>query len=307
MKKDKKIAHTENELTTIFKKQNIKESLFPFFLARYKIYFDELYQYMKDYEEDDFEEGDSIHDSALYVLDLYIKPFIKIIENGHSEKWAHLVSKNIEDNEWRIYEAFNELKKEQPKLAQQELELHCNNLSKDEDFRRHYLFLFSIGEGMDKPYEKATEYAEDYKEQIKKGKSKLFAHEYADLGNSDYHDIYREEYAYAYEKAILNKKSERYARVFADTYASELVDIKRRAGISDDEELIDFTIEKVNGFMKAWEYISENKIKNSDRFYSIYENKHLNTYFADDGMPEGTMEEIDKGILEKVLLEYNKL
>lgn len=161
--------------------------------------------------------------------------------------------------------------------------------------------------GLDKPCEKATEYAEDYKKQIKKGKSKLFAHEYADLADMGYHSIYREEYAYAYENAINEEKSEEYARFFADEYASELVDIKRRYGRSEDEEAIDFAIEKVNGRMKAWEYVSEHKLEDTERFSEIYENIHLDTYFADNGMPNGTLEEIDKEILEKALLRYNKL
>jgi hypothetical protein len=63
----------------------------------------------------------------------------------------------------------------------------------------------------------------------------------------------------------------------------------------------------MNGFMKAWKYINEHKLKNSDRFYEIYENQYLNTYFADNGMPEGSLKEIDKEISEKVLLQYNKL
>jgi hypothetical protein len=63
----------------------------------------------------------------------------------------------------------------------------------------------------------------------------------------------------------------------------------------------------VNGFIKAWKYINEHKLKNSDRFYEIYENQYLNTYYADNAMPKGTLEEIDKKILEKVLLRYNKL
>lgn len=307
MKKNKKIAHTKEELIIIFKQQNIQETLFPWFLARYKLCYDDFYEDMKNYEDDDFDDDDSIQESALYCMNLYKTRFLELIKKGHSEEWAHLVSKNVEDDEVKIYDAYEELKNAQPELAHKELLLHCNNLSNDEDFKRYYLYLFSIGEGLDKPCEKATEYAEDYKKQIKKGKSKLFAHEYADLADMGYHSIYREEYAYAYENAINEEKSEEYARFFADEYASELVDIKRRYGRSEDEEAIDFAIEKVNGRMKAWEYVSEHKLEDTERFSEIYENIHLDTYFADNGMPNGTLEEIDKEILEKALLRYNKL
>ena len=307
MKKDKKIAHTQNELITIFKQQKIRESLLPKFLSLYKSLYNEFYEEMKDYEDDDFEEEDSIQSDALFCTNLYIKPFFELTENGHGEEWANLIAESREEDETKTYYTFNELKKSQPELAQKELVLHCNNLSKDEDFRRYYLFLFGLGEGFEEPYERAIKYAQAYKEQIKKGKSKLFAHEYAEYANSNYNEIYKEEYAYAYEKAILAEKSEEYARVFADKYGSDLVNIKRRVGISDDEGLIDYAIEKVSSFMKAWEYVSEHKIKDSDRFHYIYEHEYLNTYFANNGMPKGTLEEIDKAILKKVLLEYNKL
>jgi hypothetical protein len=307
MKKNKKTAHTKEELITIFKDKDVPETLFPRFLSRYKFYFDELYDDMKNYEDDDFDEGDSIQESALYVLNLYTTPFLELIKKGHSEEWALLVSKTIEDNEIRIYDAYEELKIKQPELAEKELSLHCNNLSNDEDFKRHYLFLFSIGEGIDKPFKKATEYAKGYKQQIRKGKSKIYAHEYADLAAENlYHNIYCEEYAYAYEKGINEGKNEKYSRTFANKYGDEITNIKARYGGNEDEEALDFTIEKVNAYMKAWEYVTNNKLDVTERFYEIYENIHLNTYYADDGMPDGTTKEIDKEILEKVLIKYKK-
>jgi hypothetical protein len=48
-----------------------------------------------------------------------------------------------------------------------------------------------------------------------------------------------------------------------------------------------------------------NQLKDFERFASIYENVHLNTYFADAGWPDGDKEEIDKAILEKALAKFN--
>jgi hypothetical protein len=102
---------------------------------------------------------------------------------------------------------------------------------------------------------------------------------------------------------ILNHNYNKNPEEFAENISSWICN----TGNYKDEEFIDFTIEKVNGFMKAWEYINEHKLKNSDHFYKIYENQYLNTYFADNVMPKGSLEEIDKKILEVVLLQYNKL
>jgi methylase of polypeptide subunit release factors len=44
---------------------------------------------------------------------------------------------------------------------------------------------------------------------------------------------------------------------------------------------------------------SFNSIKDYLEENEIYENQYLNTYFADSGMPKGSLEEIDKEILEK--------
>ncbi len=152
------------------------------------------------------------------------------------------------------------------------------------------------------------EYAKLYKIELAKGKSTLYAHTFSDIMvGGNYHKIYCKEYSYAYEQAILNGKNEGYAFVYADKYADLLTDIKRRAGISEDEDAIEFAKEKAAAYIKAWEYITEHKVVDRNRFSEIYENLHLNTYFADNGMPNGTLEEIDKEILEKALLKYNKL
>jgi hypothetical protein len=146
-----------------------------------------------------------------------------------------------------------------------------------------------------------------YKEQLAKGKSEVYAHHYSDLmANGEYHEIYCEEYAFAYDKAISENKSSEYASVFANKYASELVDIKRRYGISEDEEMIDFAIEKVNAYMKAWQYGEENQLKDFELFAEIYENIHLNTCFLDDITENKSSEEFDKLVLEKTLERFNK-
>lgn len=304
---DKKTPHTESELIAIFKQENIEEKYYTKFLAYYKTCFDEFYSDMKDYEDDDFDEGDSIQTIALRSANRFIKPYLDLIKKGHGEEWAQELATSAEDGERAIYFSHSELESVNPELAKKELQIHSESLGGDEYFVKHYLYLFEVLDKVEGRIEKARYYSEIYKEQLAKGKSDIYAHQFADLkADGDFHEIYCEEYAFAYDKAIFESKDDEYARKFAEKYAYALTDIKRRYGISDDEEAIDFAIEKVNAYMKAWEYNEVHELKDFKRFAVIYQNIHLNTYYADEGMPDGSIEDIDKGILLEALEQFNR-
>ena len=44
-----------------------------------------------------------------------------------------------------------------------------------------------------------------------------------------------------------------------------------------------------------------------ERFARLYENIHLNTYYADEGRPNLSNEEIDKLVLKETLEKFNLL
>lgn len=121
------------------------------------------------------------------------------------------------------------------------------------------------------------------------------------------HKIYCEEYAFAYDKAIQDGKSDEYAYAFANKYGEELVNVKGRFGINDDEESLDYAKQKANAYIDGWEYASENKISNLNDFIQIYEHIYLNTYYADDGMPNMSIEDINKMVAEKSMKKYAEL
>jgi hypothetical protein len=157
------------------------------------------------------------------------------------------------------------------------------------------------------PEEKARKYSKIYKEQIANGKPQIFAHEFADLmADGTYHKIYCENYAFAFDNAISQGNSLEYAKKYADLYGTALVDIKRRAGISDDEELIDYNIEKVNAYMKGWEYAKDHQVNDRERFIGIYETTYLNAFYSDLCILEETNEQFDKRVLEMALKKYHK-
>jgi hypothetical protein len=304
---NKRTKHTEEELKLIFNQENIDDKYFIKFLDNYKRGFDELFEDYKDWKDEEFEADDSVQNSALSFAIMRIKKYAEQIAKGHGEEWAQIIVNNSEEGEREIFFAYQDLIKINSELAKKELLIYCKYLGGDKYFEKHYIYLFEIVDEIDGRIEKAKEYSKLFKEQIAKGKSEVYAHEYSNLiSDGEFHKIYCEEYAYAYDKAINEDKSERYSREFAEKYGDALVDIKRRYGISEDEEQIDYAIEKVNVYMSAWEYKEENKLMDFQRFATIYENQYFNTYYTNEGNPKGEKEKIDKEILGETLKRYNK-
>lgn len=307
---DKKTPHTEAHLIERFKEKGLNEKHFPKLYAYYKHCFEELYEdeYVNWTEEDYEETGDSAHKDALSVTEMYIEAFLGEKAKGQGDEWSLAVANRIEEGEVVYHITYHDLKKINPELAKQELLIHSGTFGGDENFIKHYIYLFEI-EVVFKDLEKrAKKYSEIYKTQSVLGKSEVYIHEYARLLSSGhYNPIYCDEYAYAYDKAVKEGKSETYALEFAEVYGEELVDIKARYGISEDEELINYAIEKVDAYMTAWEYNEKHQLKNFKRFADIYETIYFNSYYPNEEGPIGTKEEIDVEILEKVLKQYNKL
>ena len=303
----KKTAHTETELLAIFKQDGNDEKYFSKFLEYYKVSFDELFEENKEWTDDDFDEGDSVQASALWCANDYIQKCIKLIEKGHGQEWAHEMAHTAEDGERAVYFVHSDLETINPELAKKELLIHTKALGGDEYFEKHYLLLFEVQAEPKGRIETAQNYSRIFKEQLAKGKSEIYAHHYADYrADGTYNEIYCEEYAFAFDNAISENQNNDYAREYADKYASALVDIKRRFGISDDEEMIDFAIDKVNIYMKAWQYARKNPLKDFDRFAEIYENVYLSRCFPNE-IPENiSTDEFDKIVLEKTLERFNK-
>jgi hypothetical protein len=306
-------------MTPLIEKYNYKEKVKS--IAKERNFDEETYLefiWFLDYnlEQEDrygFEETDVDQDTSMlnYVND-YINEFIKVKEKGFSLLWARVFVKDslLEGIKNSTALAYDEVRKTNPKQALKDLNLYSQLTNQDDLFVKHFTKLIEIDVPNPIPSveHQSIEYSRIYKEQIKSGKSELYADKYAELvAEEEYHEIYCEDYAYAYDEAIKDGKSEEYADIYADKYSSELIDVKRRAYISDDEELLDFKKQKVNAYMGGWEYAFENKIENPSKFIEIYENIYLNTYNADDGMPNMSIEEINKKIVEKSLEKYLKI
>lgn len=304
---NKKTAHSEAELIEIFTKDNIDPKYFNKFITYYHSCFDELYEDHKDWNEDEWPEGDSVQASALWSTNNYIKRYLEHIALGHGEEWAHEMAYTNAEGEKAVFCVYTDLSASNPEIAKKELLIHAKSFGYDEHFVKHFIFLFEEVADPVGRIETAKNYSKIYKEQLSKGKSKIYAHHYADLIScGDYNEIYCKEYAFAFDKAISENKNENYALVYADKYGSALVNIKGRYGISNDEEMIGFAIQKVNAYMKAWEYATENKLVDFKRFAEIYENVYLNTLHSESKDFNKSKAEFEKQVLEEVLNRFNK-
>jgi hypothetical protein len=190
---DKKTPHTETELINIFRDKGVNKDFYSRFYKYYNHSFDELFSDMKNFEDDDFEEGDSIQASALWCTDRYVDKFQQLIDSGHGEEWAHLLADTAENGEKAIFLAYSELSDIDKELANKELETHCKSLGGDEYFEKYYIFLFDEVAPVKGRIDTAKKYSAIYKHQLSIGKSEVYSHEYADLiAEGNYHEIYCE-------------------------------------------------------------------------------------------------------------------
>lgn len=294
--------HSEEELKEIFQLYQIEDKFFSKYIDFYNVCFKELLEHHKYYKDEDWDEDETVQANALWSANDFIKDYSKHIKNGHGEEWSHILALSNEEGQIGIFHAYTDLRKINLNLAKEEVLIYAKSQSIDKDFLKHYLHLVEEVSEPGNRIETAKKYAEVYKKELAKGKSEVFANEYASLiASGGFHKSYCEDYAFAYDKAVSKNQTDEYASLYADKYASVLVDIKRRFGISADEEMIDYAIQKVNAFMNAWVYAKEHRLVHFERFADIYENIHLNTYFADEGRPNKSEVEIDKDILERAL------
>lgn len=303
---NKKWRPSEEELIEIFKQQGFDPKYQTKFVEYYNYCFDDMYPDYKDWEDSDWEEGDSLHNSALWVTNHFFEKYLEVIAKGHGEEWAHFLAHTLEDGDRAIEVAYNEMLKNSEDLAYKELQIHIASLGLDKYFDKYFTRLFNSEFFHANMLESAKEYSEIIKGELSKGKQEIYADKYASLMSGGFYDkIYCEDYATAFENSIFEGKDEQYADIYAEQYASNLIDIKARHS-DPDEASIDFAIERAKSYMKAWEYNKQSPVRDFENFASIYENAHLNTYFADDGRPNLSTVEIDKLVLKMALERLNK-
>jgi len=230
-------------------------------------------------------------------------------EEGFSVEWSRrYAEKKIE---WDTHSFFDDCYTASEKFskdqAYNDLLLFCKLRNADQLYIDYMIEAINEGDLYSQPnvVDCAEKYSKSYKEQKQNGKSDIYAHQYAILMSYDNYDPrYIEDFAYAYDEAIAKGKSIKYAQTYADKYGSELINVKARYGISDDKEMIDFAIRKVNAYINGWEYATNNDIKEKSRFIEIYEKAYMNTWYSDSPNEWNTIEECAEISLRRAIEEY---
>jgi len=296
--------YTEQELIAIAKAKGIDEKYFQHFVTKYN----QIFSQVKDeYVEEECEEGETPKTITLNITRRYLVKFIEQVEKGHGIEWADLFADSEEEEGETFNNVYFAIRKKSKEQAKEELIIHCKSVEADEHYIRYFIFLYEVGDGSLKPDIKAAIYSKKYKEQIAQGKSELFAHEYADfMAIGDYTEIYCYSYAQAFESALQQNKSYEYARLYARKYSHYVANHYSKIEQLEEDEDFDFYHQQIIGYMKAWEYVKENKLHDGQSFIGFYEDIYINTYFSDDRDFNLSEDELDKIILEKALDKYNR-
>ncbi|MDB5013586.1 MAG: hypothetical protein JWQ25_1788, partial [Daejeonella sp.] len=208
--------YSEADLKRILEKSNTKNEYFDFFILKYNYWLSEVKRDYKDFTEDDIDDGDTLSDIALRITQDYVDEYIKHVEKGHSPLWAETYADYMEEHaETAFHYSYERVKDDSPEQAINELLIECKSLNADEYFTKYFLFLFSSGNGRDCPQEKAEIYSKAFNQQIKLGKSEIFATTFADnLADQYYSELYCYAYADAYDRAMQQGKTDSYAHVY---------------------------------------------------------------------------------------------
>jgi len=260
-------------------------------------------------QEGTIEEDDTAASLLLLPVD-HTNNYAKRRNEGFSIAWSikYAESKTSGGNRNLLRYCYEALVVKDKQQADADLMNYFKVTKRDQLFIDYFLKLMSNGDSFgERSIEKdVEEFVSNFNKQISKGKSKLFAYQYAYWLSDNYHPIFCDEYAYIYEESINKGKSEEYAKEYAYEYASELVDVKGRYGVSDDDESVDYAKSKAKAHINAWEYAKENELK-SYEFIECYKNAYLNTLYSDDPYEWKTDEQCEKIALDKALAEYERM
>lgn len=207
-----KIELTEKLIKDAFAETEIDEKYYPQYEAEVKRHYENLQMDCPDDEESTEEDSNAM--ASLKITNEYISYYVAEIEKGHSLKWSHeyaYYSVLEEDEDSAVSIAAACLEEEE---KEKELRIHANAIDKDPLFVERFLFLFGLGEQDVK--EKASDYCRAYHRCIEEGKSKIYAHAYADTVNEDYYEEFCEIYANAYECATNHGMDDGDAYLFGD-------------------------------------------------------------------------------------------
>lgn len=262
---------TERVIKELFVKTGVEEKYFSYYeseLKRRHKAFREEYPYDENEDEEERAEDENMEKAYIECANDYIRYYVEEREKGHGHKWSDSVARDRVggEHEFFVYNnAYTSIENEAEK--DKELTIHAYSLNSDPFFIEQYKRYFI--DQSEYPQEDAVKYTKTYLDCLSKGKSEVYAKQYA-LRLVDYCESkeYCELYASKYEESINKGRDEsKTIRI-----ANEYVDRYERYWPEDDNML---GIEAHKGYMEGFEYAVDNNIESPEEYAKKYEEEYL--------------------------------
>lgn len=260
---------TENIIKDHFLKTGVDEKYFSYFEAELKRChkaFREEYPYDENEDEEERAEEEKMEKAYIECANEYIKYYVKEREKGHSHNWANYYALGCVsgfDEYELIHDVLDKLEDKEEK--DRDLTIHAKSICDDPLFVDKYIE--NVQDRMPEAEEEAQKYVKIYKTLIAKGKSPIYARQFA-LFRSGCAEEYCDLYASKYEESINKGRDERNTIRIAHEY----VDLYERYWPEDDNIL---GIEAHKGYMEGFEYAVDNNIESPEEYAKKYEEEYL--------------------------------
>ena len=266
---EQKWTIAEETLKVAFGKLEIDAKYYPLFVERAtKALNDIAIGY--EPEEDDI-------NASLNIASEYMNIYVGQIDAGLSETWAetyayYRLDEDVDDSAWEAFKAVH--KSRGYKEAKTELVPFARFLDDDPSFVENYAYFFIYKWTI----EDVKEFTRIQKSLIEKGKSEVYAREYALHHNSTPDDNFCHLFASKFEECINKGFGTDKAYTIAEAYENLYEEYW-----PEDNNLLG--IEAHNGYMKGFEYAIDNGIDSPESFAEEYEKAYLHSLFPDEEEP----------------------
>ena len=253
----------EEVLKETFGKLDMDEKYYPIFSKRAIRCLNEI--------ADGYEPEQDDIDSCLKLSSEYMNIYVGQIESGLSELWAstyaeYKISWSVDESAHEAYNLVCEVKGQD--LADKDLSLFAQFLSDDPKFVETYHSFFKKYVSI----EDTLEYLRIYDSLIEKGKSTIYAKQYALRRLEEIDPEFCDLYASKYEECINKGRDEK----DADTIATAYEDLYEDYWPEDDNIM---GIEGHKAYMKGYEYAIDNNIESPHYFAEEYEKEAIARLF----------------------------
>lgn len=276
----------EETLKQAFDKMEIDNKYYPVFVER-------ATQAVNDIALAFEPEKDDIV-ASLDIATKFMNIFIGQIDAGLSETWAesYAYHRLDEDADYSAWEAFFAVHKSRGyEQAKNELVPFARFLDDDPSFVENYAYFFIYKWTI----EDVKEFIRIKQSLIEKGKSEVYAREYALHHNSTPDDNYCHLFASKFEECINKGLGTDKAYTIAEAYENLYEEYW-----PEDDNLLG--IEGHNGYIKGFEYAIDNDIDSPKIFAEEYEKAYLHSLFPDKEEPpckvKGKYDDIISKLLE---------